>query len=341
MRKPEHSEHTEHHKHDNNFKKLLRVSAREFVNLFYPKLYDDLDSNQLWVPLSEDVTPTYRHLFKDIGKNFLDKAYLVPTKKGALHSDIILLHFEFQSTEDDMGIRIRNYRRMLSHSLNKEIPIISILVGFNDFKNKQTTSFCYDFEKYGLISKETIDYDLINLSDKKWNWKDPMFYNEDKPNKVAIALWGLISDKQTIKNDGVEMMLDGYEFLSRIQKTTLFSEDEVLVPFKFLDDYILPRLTEVQVKEFEQKIEVLKKAEGGEAIVELLKVAQRGLKIKGQAAQYLEKKINTQLIQNDVNGKEKISKLLSETYDEGIFVEAMEKLESDKSGETLKNYLNI
>jgi hypothetical protein len=332
----------EHHKHDNNFKQLFKFSVKDFMKLFYNKLYLDLDTNGRWLALSEDVTSPYRHLYQHLlekadGKKYLDKAFLV--RMDNVDKNEIIFHFEYQSTNDNMDERVRDYHNLLTHTFNN-IPILSILIGFRGFKHTTTKKFAYDFKSYGMKSHKSFDYDLINLNEGKWVWNAPLFYNTKDPNPVAIAFWGLMSDNKVIKKDGVKMMLEGHRLLAQIQSKADYPE-QLSQPYKFLFDYVYNDMSSKQIDEFEKGLEELKKSDEGEKVVELIKVAQRGLHYKSETDKIVEGLIKTSLETNNVSGKEKIIEELNHTYDSSIISHSWELISQDPTGKSLKKFLNI
>ncbi|MDQ0230106.1 hypothetical protein [Metabacillus malikii] len=332
----------EHHKHDNNFKQLFKFSVKDFMKLFYNKLYLNLDKNEKWLALSEDVTSPYRHHYQHLlshpdGKKYLDRAFLV--RMDNLDKNEIILHFEYQSTNDNMDERVRDYHNLLTHTFNK-IPIISILIGFRGFKHTTTEKFAYDFSKYGMKSHKSFDYDLINLNDEKWVWNAPLFYNKKNPNPVAIAFWGLMSDNRVIKKDGVKMMLEGHKLLANLHSKVDYPE-QLSQPYKFLFDYIYHEMSSKQKNQFEDGLEELKKSDEGERVVELIKVAQRGLHYKSETDLIVEDLIFAALDTNNVTGKEKIIEELNHTYDSSIISRSWELISKDTTGKSLKKYLGI
>ncbi|MFP3728378.1 hypothetical protein U8V72_24660 [Priestia filamentosa] len=75
--------------------------------------------------------------------------------------------------------------------------------------------------------------------------------------------------------------------------------------------------------------------------MELIRIAQRGLRYKDEATLYIEREIKELLKKHSVKRGEQIIKILETTYDERVFVNSIKLLHKDTSGQTLRDYLKM
>lgn len=328
----------EHHLHDENFKVFFGQSVKYFMKLFYEDFYQSLDSEEEWTKVSEDVTSSYKFFTKDLGKYFVDRAFIVTSKDKQTS---YVLHFEFQSSDDDMDERARNYNNLLSGMFKNHI-VLTFVIGFNSFPpGKDSTCYSYSMKKYGLKSMKSFSYDLINLRNPNYSWNSAQFLNENEPNPMAIALWGLIEDNKSIKQNGVSMILKGYELLSTLQEKTNTPE-EVIRPLKFLGDYIFPKLSPKQIKQLNVEIEKLKEHSKGEQLMSFLQVVQtleNGLKMKRETTLLLQDSIIEKLRNFGAEDANEIEEILNNVYDDDFIATAYKLLKEDNTGKTLREHL--
>ncbi len=75
--------------------------------------------------------------------------------------------------------------------------------------------------------------------------------------------------------------------------------------------------------------------------MELIEIAKRALKFHFETEIYLIKLIGEILEENNVEGRELIMEKLHNTYDGYIIVQSYKEIEKDKTGNSLKEYLDI
>lgn len=144
-------------KHDILFKRLLETFFAEFIEAFFPDLYQKIDFSSLQY-LSEELVP---HLH-DENERRLD---IVAEVKWKSTDALIVIHVEPQSyVQTDFNKRMFHYFSQLHRKVDK--PIIPIAIFSYDDN--------WEIDEYKIIVDgiEVLQFSYLALHLRKINWQD-------------------------------------------------------------------------------------------------------------------------------------------------------------------------
>jgi hypothetical protein len=209
--------------HDRLFKELLSTFFEEFIMLFFPNAYEEIDFHNFRF-LSEEIVTDVTE-----GEKYrLD--LLVETKlKG--EDGLIVIHVESQAQyQHNFNERMFIYFGRLFEKYRRKILPIAIFS--HDLKRKEPDSFSMDFPFLSVL-----DFRFLTIQLKKENWRN--YLRQDNP--VAAAL---LSKMGYTEREKTELKV---EFLFMLLRLKLDPAKQILI-MGFFDTYL--QLTE----EEEQKV---------------------------------------------------------------------------------------
>jgi len=182
-------------KHDILFKRLLETFFAEFIEAFFPDLYQKIDFSSLKY-LSEELVP---HLH-DENERRLDIVAEVKWKSTAA---LVVIHVEPQSyVQTDFNKRMFHYFSQLHRKVDK--PIIPIAIFSYDDKWEK------DEYQIQVDHIEVLRFSYSSLHLRKMNWRD--FIKKDNP--VAAAL---LSKMGYHEQEKVKVKLEFLKILTRLE----------------------------------------------------------------------------------------------------------------------------
>lgn len=236
--------------HDRLFKELLSTFFEEFMLLFFPEAYEQIDFQKVDFLSQEfftDVTEGDKHLVD----------LLVQTKlKG--EDSIILIHVEAQAEHQrDFNRRMFTYfsRIYQKHQRN----ILPIAVFSFDTPRDEPNAFTIQFP-----FAEVLQFQYLAVELKKKNWRD--FIKQENP--VAAAL---LSKMGYNENEKVEIKK---EFLRIMVKLGLDRARESLLN-GFFETYL--DLTEEEEEQLIERVRALPKEEAKEVMEYMTSYERRGI----------------------------------------------------------------
>lgn len=143
--------------YDNSWKEILDQLLPNFMQLFFPAAYQDIDWQRGFEPLEQELRQTIPEA--ETGKQFVDKFFKVHLHHG--EETRLFIHIEIQS-QRDLQITERIYIYNCTLFLQHRKPVISIVVYGDSDPNWKPDEYCYtqwDFHiklKYPVI--KLLDY---------------------------------------------------------------------------------------------------------------------------------------------------------------------------------------
>ncbi len=183
--------------HDQIFKTLIENFFREFMELFYPKLADEIDFSSVDFLREEIFTDLMRG-----EKRLLDLVVRVRLKNGERR--VLLIHFEFESQRlaADFPRRIFEYYCVLFLRYGEQAVSIAILT--DDGESKDPLPDVFDFRVDGDVGV-LFKYHILKLSSIDYR----QFLNSNNPLAFALMAKMKWSRRQIVrlKADFLRMIL--------------------------------------------------------------------------------------------------------------------------------------
>ena len=199
-------------RHDQLFKELIQTFFGEFLEVFFPEVYQMVDFKAI-KPLSEEV-------FTDLIEGETRRLDIVIETKLKETESIIIIHVEPQSTKQTyFHKRMYHYFSLLYHKYRK--PIIPIAV-FSYEGNWEKNQYTMEFP---FIHVLTFNYLTLHLHKK--NWRD--YINSNNPAAAA-----LLSKMGHTEEEKIQVKK---EFLSMLVKMELDPAKQRLV-YGFFETYL-------------------------------------------------------------------------------------------------------
>ncbi|WP_156857335.1 transposase [Oceanobacillus sp. AG] len=220
-------------KHDQLYKDLIKTFFKEFLEAFFPDVYEGIDFHAI-KPLSEEV-------YTDVLQGETRRLDIVieTTLKGT--DVVVIIHVEPQSYEQKhFHERMYHYFSMLYNKYQKPIVPIAVLTYKADWERNQYTM---EFPFFHVL---TFNYLTLHL--KKKNWRDYIL----SENPVAAAL---MSEMGYQEKEKVQVKK---EFLRMMVKMKLNPAKQRIV-YGFFETYL--KLTTEQEEQLMKEIEELPEAE--------------------------------------------------------------------------------
>ncbi|MBM7600960.1 hypothetical protein JOC34_003381 [Virgibacillus halotolerans] len=220
-------------RHDQLFKELIQTFFGEFLEVFFPEVYQIVDFQAI-KPLSEEV-------FTDLIEGETRLLDIVTETKLKETDSIIIIHVEPQSTKQTyFHKRMYHYFSLLYHKYRK--PIIPIAV-FSYEGNWEKNQYTMEFP---FIHVLTFNYLTLHLHKK--NWRD--YINSNNPAAAA-----LLSKMGYTEEEKIQVKK---EFLSMLVKMELDPAKQRLV-YGFFESYL--KLNEAEEEALMDEIKHLDEAD--------------------------------------------------------------------------------
>lgn len=165
----EDSSKTTYTKHDQLFKELINTFIKEFLEVFFPDVHDNIDLKAI-KPIRDEV-------YTDMIEGSTRRLDIVveTTLKG---KDVaVIVHIEPQSyKQDDFHERMDHYFSLLYNKYQKPIIPIAVFSYEEDWEEKQYTM---EFPFFNVL---TFNYMTLHL--RKKNWRN--YIRSDNPAAAAL-----------------------------------------------------------------------------------------------------------------------------------------------------------
>lgn len=225
--------------HDRLFKELIQTFFQEFIEAFFPKVYDYIDFSS--------VTYLEQEVFTDIVKGEKRRIDILANVHLKGEERIVLIHVEPQSSyQKEFHERMFIYCSRLYEKYRK--PILPIAVfSYNNDKGVSDT-FNIDFPTFSVLQFHYLQLHLI-----KKNWRS--FIHQDNPAAAA-----LLSKMGHTDKERVQVKLEFLRMLSRMEldpaKTALL--------YGFFETYI--KLNEEEERTMREEISNLPEKEASRVL---------------------------------------------------------------------------
>lgn len=224
--------------HDLLFKQLIRYFFKDFLEAFFPKIYNHIDLKSLSLISGE--------VFTDVIKGSTRKLDIVMQAKLKETEALIIVHVEPQSTvQRDFNERMFQYYSLLYNEYRK--PIIPIAV-FSYKENWDKNEFIIS-----VLGEKYLYFKYRTLHLKKMNWRH--FIRKDNP--VVAALLSKMGYKE---EERVQVKVEFMRMLGRLQ----LAEAEQRLIYGFFESYL--KLNE---KEEEKLVETIREFDDAEEILKI------------------------------------------------------------------------
>ncbi|MEI3612505.1 Rpn family recombination-promoting nuclease/putative transposase [Pseudogracilibacillus sp. SO30301A] len=224
--------------HDLLFKQLIRYFFKDFMEAFFPYIYEQIDV--------ESVSFLSGEVFTDIMKGSSRRLDIVVDTKLKGTGAIIIIHIEPQSSvQQDFHRRMFQYYSFLYNEYQK--PIIPIAV-FSYEENWEKDDFSID-----VLDTTYLYFRYHTLHLKKMNWREYLRKN----NPVVAALLSKMGFKD---EERVQVKVEFMRMLWRLQ---LNEADQRLI-YGFFETYVT--LTKEEEARF---VKAVKEFDGSEEIFNL------------------------------------------------------------------------
>lgn len=242
-------EKAEYTKHDLLFKRLLETFFAEFIDAFFPEIYEEIDFKSM-KHLSEEMVPRLR----DGNERRLD---IVVEIKWKQTDTIVVIHVEPQSYEQtDFNKRMFHYFSLLHQKVDQ--PILPIAIFSYD------EAWDEDEFKMKVGHVDVLRFTYLTLHLRKMNWRN--FIRKENPVSAA-----LLSKMGYNERERIKVKIEFFRILTKLNID--LEKRDILVDF--FQAYL--KLNE---KEEAILVEEVKKLEDADEILEIPNVyVERGKEI--------------------------------------------------------------
>lgn len=239
-------------KHDQLFKQLIHTFFKEFLEVFFPEVHENIDFHAIR-PLSEEV-------YTDLIEGRTRRLDIVVETKLKGTDVVIIVHVEPQSSAQTyFHERMYQYFSLLYNKYRKPIIPIAVLTYPENWEKKK---YMMAFPFFHVL---TFNYLTLHL--RKQNWRN--FVHSDNPAAAA-----LISKMGYTEKERVQVKI---EFLKMMTRMKLDPAKQRLI-YGFFETYL--KLSDEEEEELMEEIQNLPDAE---KIMELpISYEERGKKIGRQ-----------------------------------------------------------
>ncbi len=239
-------------KHDQLFKQLIHTFFKEFLEVFFPEVHENIDFHTIR-PLSEEV-------YTDLIEGRTRRLDIVVETKLKGTDVVIIVHVEPQSSAQTyFHERMYQYFSLLYNKYRKPIIPIAVLTYPENWEKKK---YMMAFPFFHVL---TFNYLTLHL--RKQNWRN--FVHSDNPAAAA-----LISKMGYTEKERVQVKI---EFLKMMTRMKLDPAKQRLI-YGFFETYL--KLSDEEEEELMEEIQNLPDAE---KIMELpISYEERGKKIGRQ-----------------------------------------------------------
>jgi predicted transposase/invertase (TIGR01784 family) len=233
--------------HDRLFKELLTTFFEEFILLFFPKVFEELDFQDFRF-LSEEVVTDVTE-----GEKYRIDLLVETRLKG--EDGLIVIHVESQAQyQDNFNERMFVYFSRLYEKYRRRILPIAIF-NYNS-KHVEPDHFSMDLPFFHVL-----EFSYLTVQLKRENWRN--YIRQDNP--VAAAL---LSKMGYTKREKVEVKIEYLRMLLRME----LDPARLTLLTGFFDTYL--RLNEVEEQKVIEEVKAMSSKEG-EKIMEIINSYER------------------------------------------------------------------
>src|SRR5690554_6095856 len=236
--------------HDRLFKELISTFFEEFMILFFPEIYEELDF--------QEVRFLQQEIFTDVTKGERHEVDLLVEAKWKEDDSIIIVHIEPQSTsEKKFNERMFNYFSRIYQKYERKI--IPIAIFSYDKHRNEPNSFAISFP-----FKTILEFSYFTIELKKQNWRKFIHQN----NPVAAAL---LSKMGYTDDERVKVKLEFFKLLTKLK---LDKARETLIA-GFFESCL--QLNDDEEKVFFEEVKKMDKKERDEVMEIMTSYERKGL----------------------------------------------------------------
>ncbi|UCZ53535.1 Rpn family recombination-promoting nuclease/putative transposase [Bacillus shivajii] len=261
--------------HDRLFKELLTTYFEEFMLLFFPEVYEEIDFSELNF-LSEE-------LYTDVTAGEKYRVDLLAETKLKGEDSLIIIHLEPQSyAQDSFNERMFLYFSRLYEKYRRKIVPIAIF-SYDTIRNEPNIfEISFPFLK-------TLHYQFLKVELKKHNWRD--FVRKENPVAAALLAKMGYNDSERIEVKK--------EFLRMIVRMNIDMARQTLLT-GFFETYL--KLSSEEENQLIEEVKQMDKKEGEKVMEVMVSYERRGMEkgiekgVNQVASEMLKKGLDLQLI---------------------------------------------
>lgn len=248
----------EHHEnridHDHLFKSLLQNFFEEFIDLFFPQIWKEMDFANLKFMDKE--------LFNDTGRRKIREVDLVVETELKGEDSLVLVHLE-QQAQYESGFNERMFlyfSRLVEANPGKRI--IPIALFSYDDKNKQESSI-YEM-RFPFLN--VLEFNFLTVELNKLNWRD--FIRQDNPLAGT-----LMSKMDYTETDKIEIKKEFLRILVRSELDAAYNHELTT----FFETYL--KLTNEEEHKLQKEITQLNPEEEAKVMELMTSYERKGYEI--------------------------------------------------------------
>ena len=199
--------------HDGLFKELLQTFFEEFILLFFPQVYEDIDFSHITFLDKEIVLDTQERQKREVD--------LIVETRLKQQECLFIVHVELQSSyESNFNERMFIYFNRLYEKYRKHILPIAVFSYAEKRKEPSTFQIAFPF-------LNVLKFQYLTIELRKLNWREYI----QKDNPVAAAL---LSKMGYTKEERVQVKLEFVRMLVRLELDPARTE----LLFGFFETYL-------------------------------------------------------------------------------------------------------
>jgi Domain of unknown function (DUF4351)/Putative transposase, YhgA-like len=207
-------------KYDSPWKDILEIYFKDFMELFFPAAYNQID----WTKKIEFLDKELQEVTKDaeIGRRYADKLIKVYLKNGK--EEWVLVHVEVQSQEeDDFALRMYIYNYRIFDKYKKTVASLAVLGDARE--NWRPNNFGYNLFGCSL----NFEFPIVKLID----YQQRLTELENSGNPFATVVLAHLAALNTTE-DRSERKVQKLALVRRLYERR-FEEEEVINLLAFID----------------------------------------------------------------------------------------------------------
>jgi hypothetical protein len=209
-----------HDEYDSPWKDILEAYFQDFMQFFFPHIYEDIDWSRGYDFLDQELQQVVRDA--ELGKRLADK--LVKVWKLSGEETWVLVHIEIQSQEESkFSSRMFVYYYRLRDKYNQKIASLAILGDERETWRPQP----FREELWGC--RVQFEFPIIKLLDYEPRWTEL----EASRNPFAVAVMAHLKTKET-RNDAQARKEWKFRLTRRLYEQG-YERQDILNLFRFLD----------------------------------------------------------------------------------------------------------
>lgn len=225
-------------KYDTPWKDILDQYFAEFIMLFFPKVYDDIDWEKKYEFLDKELQKIIQD--SEIGQRFVDKLVKI-WRKNTGEEEWLLIHLEVQSQHEmNFARRMYVYNYRVFDRYSRMVASMAILGDEHPSWRPDT----FRYEIWGC--KVSMEFPVVKLLDYRARWDEL----EKSKNPFAIVVMAHLKTQETYRNPENRKLWKIN--LTRMLYERGYKQRDIRNLFRFID--WLMRLPEELENEFWQEI---------------------------------------------------------------------------------------